>query len=235
MTKWLVAALAMSSAGCGYGLHESARTLAPGRFGGGGAVTVVANAAGDDAKTHVRNVGLDLGMMRVGVARHVDVGFGVAYLAGGRADVKLSMLHEDYPLALAVRVGVGGAAAPIALAFAYVGVLASVDAASWLQPYVGCTFADHWIFGLDQRSPPLGQRLAARAGYGDGVLQNVVGFRFFLEEGTLPVSLSLEYGLWVPLQDDPGDGFSFVLNHLGSLGVCMGCPQRGASPKPSAH
>jgi len=221
----------MSCTGCGYGLHESARTLAPGHFGGGGAVTVVANAAGDVGKTHVRNVGLDLGMMRVGVARHVDVGFGVAYLAGGRADLKVSLLREDFPLALAVRVGVGGAATPIALAFAYAGVLASVDATSWLQPYLGCTFADHWIFGLDQGSAPSGTAVAGRAGYGDGVLQNVLGFRFFLEEGNRPVSLSLEYGLWFPLQDDPGDGFSFVVNHLASLGVCIGCPQRSAAPK----
>lgn len=222
----LLLALGTFASGCGYGLHESARTLAPGQFGGGGAITLVANGAEQDGKVRVRTVAPDVGMMRVGVARRVDVGVGLAYFAGLRGDVKISFLPEELPIALAVRVGAGGAGFPQALVLAYAGLLASVDVSSWLAPYLGVTYANHWIFGIDRDPPPSGETLVPRAGYGDGVLQNVLGFRFFLEGERNPVSLSLEYGLWVPLQDDPGDGFSFVLNHLASLGVCIGCPRR---------
>ena len=221
-----IACTAVLTTGCGWGLHESARTLAPGQVSSGGAITLVANERADDGKLRVATVVPDVVPVRVGVARRVDVGVGLFYFVGLRADVKVSLLPPTSIFALAVRGGAGGAVFPEKLVTAFAGVLASVDLGDVLQPYLGVTYATHWIFGLNTEAPTNpGERLAARAGYGDGLLQSALGMRFFVDGGgKTRASVSLEYGLWVPLHDDPGDGFAFVLSHLGSLGFCIGCP-----------
>ena len=226
-----MAALAALLGGCAYGMHESARTMAPGRVSGGGAISFVTNTnTAARGGVGASNFGVDLGMARVGLARRVDVGVGFLYGLGGRADVKVSPLPEAWRFALALRLGGGGAAIPDNVVMAYVGAIASYDFAFGLTPYLGCTFADHWIYGIDRDPPPPGQTLVRRAGYGDGLLQSALGVRVFTDrKAAVPVSVSLEYGLWVPLQDDPGDGFSFIVSHIASLGFCVGCPS-GFSP-----
>ena len=220
------AALIPLLGGCAYGMHESARTVPPGRFSGAGAISFVTNTnTGARGGVGLRNFGVDLGMARVGVARHLDVGVGFLYGLGGRADVKLSPLPEDWRFALALRLGGGGAGLPDDVAMAYVGALASYDFAFGLSPYLGCTFANHWIYGMNRDTPLPGQTLASRAGYGDGLLESAFGVRIFIDrKARVPTSVSLEYSLWVPLQDDPGDGFSFILSHVASIGFCFGCP-----------
>lgn len=207
-------------------MHESARTLAPGRISGAGAVSFVTNAnTGARGGVGWSNFGIDLGMARVGVARRLDVGVGFLYGLGGRADVKLSPLPEAWRFAVALRLGGGGAAVTENVAMVYFGGIASYDFAFGLTPYLGCTFANHWIYGMYQAAPPPGQTLAARAGYGDGLLENAFGIRIFVDrKAGVPLSTSLEYALWVPLQDDPGDGFSFAVSHVASIGFCAGCP-----------
>ncbi len=230
-----VACAAALTTGCGWGLHESARTLPPGQVSSGGAITLAANERADDGKLRVATVVPDVVPVRVGITRRVDVGVGLFYLVGLRADVKVSLLPPTSIFALAVRGGAGGAVFPEKLVTAFAGVLASVDLGEVIEPYLGVTYATHWIFGLYTGATlNPGERLASRAGYGDGVLQNALGVRFFVDGGgRTRASVSMEYGLWVPLQNDPGDGFAFVLSHLGSLGFCIGCPgppRRTAKP-----
>ncbi|CAN5411992.1 hypothetical protein BH09MYX1_BH09MYX1_67970 [soil metagenome] len=214
--------LALPLTACGFGMNESARTVAPNHVSGAGALTFVVN---DTAarKPGLGNLGIDLGMVRLGVARHLDVGIGEAFFAGGKVDVKWSPFPEWWIVALALRLGVGAAGFPDPLVFTYAGTIASIDVGDVVTPYLSGTYADHWIFGRYLDPPPAGQRNAPRAGYGDGVLQLAIGVRFFT--GDL-FSTSLEYGLWVPLQDDPGDGFSFFRTHVATIGVCFACPRR---------
>jgi hypothetical protein len=61
-----------------------------------------------------------------------------------------------------------------------------------------------------------GERLAPATGLGDGLLQLVVGLQCRL--GSV-VALSAEYGLWLPMQNDPGTFYTFVTSKIVSFAV----------------
>lgn len=224
-----VATLAFASTlGCSFGLGETPRTLPRGHVSGAFGTSVVLNE--NDAQRGgpgLQNLAPQLGPIRVGLAPRVDVGVATLYGYGGRADVKVLLTRPTLPWALAVRAGAGYAAElegrKAGVAFA--GVIAS-EAIGIFEPYAAVTFTNHWIFGSPVTIPPAGSINAPRAGYGDGLLQMVLGIRAYMSE---MASLSLEVGRWQPMQDDPGDGYAFVANNIGSLTVCVGCWSRRLS------
>ncbi|HEX7600935.1 MAG TPA: hypothetical protein VF316_04990 [Polyangiaceae bacterium] len=211
--------------GCSYGLGETPRTLPKGHVSGNTGISMVFN--GSDAQrggvgTH--NLAPQLGPVRFGVAPHVDVGVATLFGLGLRADVKVSPTRPTLPFAFAVRAG-GGAAVDTSnrsLAMAFAGVLASYTFGG-VEPYVGATFANHWIYGQpapDPASLAPGERYATRQGYGDGIVELTVGLRVSVSTWG---SVSFEYSRWQPAQDDPGDFYRFVANDIASLGLCVGC------------
>ncbi len=220
--------LVVGTTRCSLGLGETPRTLPPGKLSGTVGMALVLNE-NDSARGSVglQNFAPQLGPIRVGIAPRVDVGIASLYGLGARADAKVALTRPTLKWALAVRAG-GGYAADLGgrrAALAFAGVIASYSAGAF-EPYAAVTFANHWIYGSPVNIPPPGGRNAPRAGYGDGLLQLVAGVRVYVaNEG----SVSLEYGRWQPMQDDPGDGYSFVANNIGSVIVCFGCWSRRAS------
>ena len=72
------------------------------------------------------------------------------------------------------------------------------------------------------------ETLAPRSGVGDGLLQLHTGFELRARTG---VGVFLEYGLWLPAQDDPGDSYAFVTTHIFAIGIHAFSPRRGEFPR----
>jgi hypothetical protein len=111
---------------------------------------------------------------------------------------------------------------------ALAGGIASYRVTAGFEPYVGVTFADHWI----ERPPPdvqlaPGESLASRTYVGDGLVQLNAGFELSAHTG---VGMFAEYGIWLPAQNDPGDGYAFVTTHVFAIGVHGFSPRRGQFP-----
>ena len=219
--------IAASLLGCTFGLGETPRTVPPGKVSGALGASMAFNQ-NDSARGGVglHNFAPQLGPLRIGVAKRVDVGIATLYGTGGRTDVKVALTRPTLPWALAVRAG-GGYAADLGfiernIVVAYGGAIASLSFGD-VEPYGAVTFVNHWIYGSHTQPPPPGQTAAPRAGYGDGILQLVIGLRGYLSAST---SVAIEYGRWQPAQDDPGDGYAFVANDIVSLLMCVGCWSR---------
>jgi hypothetical protein len=207
-------------AGCGFGLHETAKTQRP------GSVSLLTGASyiSNDTLAAQQNrallqLGAEVGPLRVGLSEHADIGLGFFYGLGARLDAKFNVLDRSDRLAIAPRLGAGYAEGSDQRKTAVVmgGVIGSYDVLPKLTPYLGLTFANHWIAGPQPFTTlKPGERLAPRTGVGDGLLELAVGAQWHL--GAV-VALSAEYGLWLPMQDDPGDFYSFVTSQIGSVGV----------------
>jgi len=212
--------------GCSYGLGETPRTLPKGHVSGNTGMSMVFNRSdAERGGVGLHNLAPQLGPLRVGVAPHVDVGLATLFGLGFRADVKVSPTRPTLPFAFAVRAG-GGAAGDTSsrnLAMAFAGVLASYTFGV-VEPYLGATFSNHWIYYGQAALPPgslaPGERYASRQGYGDGLVELTVGLRVSVSTWG---SVSFEYSRWQPAQDDPGDFYRFVANDIASLGLCVGC------------
>lgn len=223
MRAYLVAACALVM-GCSYGLGETPRTLPKGHLSGNTGMSMVFNRSdAERGGVGLHNLAPQLGPLRVGVAPHVDVGVATLFGLGLRADVKVSPTRPTLPFAFAVRAGGGGAYDTSgSLAMAFAGVLASYTFGG-VEPYLGATFANHWIYGRPTPDPGSlgpGERFATRQGYGDGLVELTVGLRVSVSTWG---SVSFEYSRWQPAQDDPGDFYRFVPNDIASLGLCVGC------------
>ncbi len=172
------------------------------------------------------SVAPQIGPVRIGVGERVDVGITSFFGFGLRADVKVMLSRATLPFAIAVRAGAGAAwnTDSRSIAAAYAGGIASYTFGV-VEPFVAVTFMNHWIFGSPAPTDPLpaGQTYAPRAGYGDGLLQLALGVRIFASART---SVAFEYARWEPVQNDPGDGYSFIENDILSFTVCVGCPSR---------
>lgn len=217
--------LATGMLGCNFALGETPRTIPPGTVSGAFGTSLAFNQNDQQrGGPGLHNLAPQLGPLRVGVARRVDVGFASLYGVGLRADVKVALTRPTLPWALAGRAG-GGYASDFSsrtAVLAFAGMLASYSLGAF-EPYAAVTFANHWIYGSPTTTPPPGERNAPRAGYGDGILQLAVGLRAYVSD---KASVSLEYGRWQPMQDDPGDGYGFVANDIVSLTACFGCWSR---------
>jgi hypothetical protein len=208
--------------GCAsYALMQTAHTTPPNtgqvRLG---VSDVVNELTGEDGRGAVSSLSGELGA-RIGLTRFLDIGAAPFFRLGVAADAKMNLMPPDGAFALAPRLAVGYAVPDedCRLFMAEAGMIVSYR---WhrLEPYFGLAMSNNWI-----RYPPStgglepDQRFASRKGYGDGLLKSQVGV-------DLSVSgifgLLAEYGYWKTLQNDPGDGFKFVDNHVIAIGVRFG-------------
>src|SRR5579859_3318841 len=99
--------LVLLAPGCGYGLHQTAKTQLPGTTSLQTGVSQVTNqvlSAQDAAPLHL---GAEVGPLRFGLSDHVDMGVGLLYGIGARVDSKFDLLPHANPLAIAPRIGTG--------------------------------------------------------------------------------------------------------------------------------
>ena len=99
------------------------------------------------------------------------------------------------------------------------GAISTTASFPTLSPYISATFANHW-FASPQPDVQLnpGEQIAPPTGAGDGLLELVAGAQWRASSG---VALSAEYGLWLPMQDDPGTFYTFVTSQIVSVGLRM--------------
>jgi hypothetical protein len=211
----LLATVSLGAAGCGHALGQTAKTEPVGHTRMNVGVIAVTNE-NDEARHgfNLRNVGGELST-RVGLAENVDVGVSTWIIPGIRSDLKWSLFDRHHPYALALRAGGGLAAGSTEVVMAMAGTIASYDLGKIATPYVGATFANHWVYPGRQPPPPRGERYAPRAGYGDGLLQLAVGLQLVQSRGAVWL---FEYQYWRPMQNDPGDFYKFVPNHVAFVG-----------------
>ncbi|MEZ4225926.1 MAG: hypothetical protein R3B13_33570 [Polyangiaceae bacterium] len=222
--------IAVVSSGCGYGLMQTAHTEPPNEVG---AVFGAAYLKNELSGVAGRNTRAAVGMHaapRLGLSDHIDIGLQPWLLLGARADVKVDLLAPLNPLAIAPRFGVGyarGIGSDTAMVLA--GGIASYRVTREFEPYAALTFANHWI---TRPAPEVDlapdETLAPRSGVGDGLLQLHTGFELRARTG---VGVFLEYGLWLPARDDPGDSYAFVTTHIFAIGIHAFSPRRGEFPR----
>jgi hypothetical protein len=152
---------------------------------------------------------------RLGLMSFLDVGAAPLLTRGLSVDGKANLMPPDHPFAVAPRVRLGYArpkGATVILAEA--GAIASRRLFGCLEPYAGLASADHWLDYSLETPLAANQTLAEREGYGDGLLKAHVGLDIGGRGG---FGIAAEYGFWKPLQNDPGDGFKFLDNHVLAL------------------
>jgi hypothetical protein len=210
-TAWLVA-------GCGATQFQTARTVPRGSIMGFAGISFVGNELFADRGVTVYNFQPDFGC-RVGVLDGMDVGISHFFVLGLLGDVKVNLVPPDWDFALSVKGGFGAAADVGEIGDAWLLHIPVTLMASYrigrVEPYVGLGYGFFWIFG---RRPPEGsvERPPERKGYGDGVVRATAGVEIML---TARVGLLFEYTYMPAVVDDPGDYYSFVDNHIGSVGV----------------
>jgi hypothetical protein len=165
----------------------------------------------------VTNLGAQLGG-RVGITKQVDAGAGTFLFSGVKADVKVNLLERHRRLAIAPRLG-GGYRFNRSVSMLEGGAIASYRLAERFEPYLGLTFANHWIEQGDPPVQPLPPNAVGPRGTGDGLLQLNLGLELMLSDH---VALLGEYGHWVPLNNDPGDFYTFVPTNIAGLALRVG-------------
>jgi hypothetical protein len=214
-------ALAMVGAslacGCSFGSFQTAHTQAPATLSVTPGVTHVFNRIDDqEGRSVLTNVGAQLGG-RVGITERVDAGLGSFLLSGVKLDAKVNLLDPHQKLAVAPRLGAGyrwGREVWLLEG----GAIASYRAFDALEPYLGLTFANHWI----EPEPPrvaLPPNVVGRSGSGDGLLQLSLGVELGLSRH---VSVLAEYGHWFVLNDDVGDYYRFVPTNIAGIALRLG-------------
>ena len=220
----LVVGLLMMASGCGLGTLQTAKTTPRGTFD-----WTVGGGYKHDANMEQRE-GLTLDnfpqyiSLRYGVTHQLDVGARLFYLTGLVADVKFNLVDHRSPLAVSVQAGLGGVASfsnfPVEpeyqgwMLHLPLSVLVSYRLLGRLTPYAALGYSFNWIFDRD-KDRQAGERYAERAGHGDGVLTVALGLELAV---TPSFAIMVEYDLYKPVVDDPGDFFSFVDNHLVLIG-----------------
>lgn len=228
--RTLVALLLFTPAcGSGFGLAQTAKTVQP------RSATLRLGVAGAYNENHDFDRGsgslvsalshhsLETAM-RIGVGGNTDIGFGPWLAYGAQLDAKHDFVPRERPYGLALRGGASYAiGTDIHLWSMFVGTIASWELLPGVTPYLGITYRDHWVYQPTPPPPTDGSHWASRKGYGDGLLQTALGLKL----GSGRTSAYLEYGRWLPMQDDPGDFYAFVATHVVSItiGFCLdpGC------------
>ncbi len=172
----------------------------------------------DDEKGRgvLTNMGAQLGG-RLGISKRVDAGLGGFMAYGMKADVKVNLLERSQKLAIAPRLG-GGLRLERSVRMLEAGAIASYRVADSFEPYVGLTFANHWI-EPEQPSGQLPANAVTRREMGDGLLQLNLGFEIRVSEH---VALLGEYGHWFPMNNDPGDFYAFVPTNVAGIALRFG-------------
>lgn len=224
----LLAWVPVATAACGYGTFQTAKTVAPGHTTLAAGASYVSNR-NDSVEGHggLDALAAELGPLRLGLTDHLDVGASMYLGLGARVDAKYNLLPRRARLAIAPRLGVGAARqSSWSFLMAMSGLLASYDVAPWVTPYAGLTYADHWISPETAAKTTLpNTRMAARRGYGDGLLMPVAGVRLGSEDSA---SFHVEYTRYVPMQNDPGDQYAFIPSNVVVAGFafCLAAPCR---------
>lgn len=222
IARGLAVGLALASGGCGFTLAQTAKVQPRGTTTFHAAAGALRSQTDEDrGGADQANLTADVGA-RVGVAERVDVGLGGFLGLGGQVDAKWSLLDQGRREAIALRGGLGMGVNPgketITDLAGNLGVLASYEVTRLWSPYLGVLWTNHWIFGNQPSDPlPVGVTYAPRKGYGDGILEVHVGFAFV--SGPRQRGAYFEYALWLPTQNDPGDGYRFARSHF--LSVAM--------------
>ncbi|HKY38714.1 MAG TPA: hypothetical protein VJN18_22380 [Polyangiaceae bacterium] len=200
--------------GCSFGTFQTAHTQAPATVSVTPGATYVSNAIDDQqGRGPLTNAGAQLGA-RVGITEHVDAGVGSFLLSGLKADVKVNVLGPHQNFAIAPRFGAGGRLGR-EIWMLEGGAIASYLLFERFEPYLGLTFANHWI----EPDPPLGPlppNVVGKSGTGDGLLQLSLGVELV---ATRHFAVLAEYGHWFVLHDDPGDFYRFLATNV--VGVAM--------------
>jgi hypothetical protein len=231
----LALALALLSSGCGFPQLQTARTVPPGATRVTIGKTVITSdlrngRAPPSIEPRIEEAAnpivgpLEIEVRR-GVSDQVDIGARLLFGVGLLADVKLNLLPREWPAALAIAGGVGGAIGPASSSpsAAYIvhvplSLLASVDLASWFTPYVSVGYRGFWMWGADDPTLP-GTSYTSPEGRGEGLLM----FNFGLElRRTSGRGVLVEYGYMSPLWSDPGHGYHFISSHIISIGFRTG-------------
>ena len=212
-------AAASLTSSCSFGSFQTAHTQAPGSVSVTPGVAQVFNRVDDqNGRNRLTNLGAQLGG-RLGITKRVDAGLGSFLFGGVKADVKVNLLEPHRRLALSPRLGAGyrfGGSRSVGLLEG--GAIASYRLLDGIEPYLGLTFANHWI----EPGPPPGPlppNVVGHRGSGDGLMQLNLGIELMLSDH---IALLGEYGHWVPLNDDPGDFYAFVPTNIVGLALRIG-------------
>lgn len=215
-TAWALASAWLLS-GCSFGAFQTAHTQAPATLSVTPGVARVFNRTDDETRGDtITNVGGQLGG-RAGITQQVDAGVGSFLFSGVKADVKVNLLERHRSFALAPRIG-GGYRWQRSVRMLEAGAIASYRFSDQIEPYLGLTFANHWI-APEPPPGPLPANVVGRRGSGDGLLQLNFGIELMLAEH---VALLGEYGHWFPLNDDPGDFYAFVPSNIAGMALRIG-------------
>jgi hypothetical protein len=209
---------------------QTAHTEPPGKGSGTFAAAVVSNELSGVAGRTAADAQSVQAAPRLGLSRHVDVGLQPWMLIGLRSDVKVNLFAPEQRLAVAPRAGAGYAHGGDARTFmGMAGAIFSYRVSRGFEPYLGTTYANHWISRpIFQTELQPGESLVPRDHTGDGLAQLTVGF----EAGGSSMSVLLEYNLWLPANNDPGDGYAFVHTHVFAIGIAFFSPSRRPPPDP---
>ena len=210
-TCWAVAYGGLAL-GCSFGTFQTGHTQPPGTVSAVTGGAYVSNRSDDEQGRDIStNLGAQLGA-RVGISQRVDVGLGTFMGYGLQTDVKVNLLDPQAKLALSPRLGAGYRHHRREIGMLEGGAIMSYRLPPHFEPYLGLTFANHWI-GDDSAPPewPLPPNVVGRKGTGDGLLKLSVGIELL---GARHFAVLLEYDHWFPINDDPGDFYRFLPTNI---------------------
>jgi hypothetical protein len=201
-------------AGCGVTHLQSARTTPRGhtRTTIGASLVHLGDRGGFHILGDVPAAPLDI-MVRHGATDRVDWGIRLLFGLGLLGDVKWNLLDPARATALSVSAGAGGA----------------VDSSAGLI-HVPVGYGAYWIIGYGD--PMSGVSYAGRSYTGDGLLMLRAGIELTRATGR---AFFLEYGVGLPVVNDPGDFYGFATNHFFSIAFRTGRGNlygRGLDPHP---
>jgi len=206
--------------GCSFGAFQTAHTQAPASVSFTPGIANIWNGLDKQAGRGLEtNIGGQLGA-RVGIAPRLDVGVGTFLYSGAKADVKVNLLEPHQRLAIAPRLG-AGYRFERRVAMAEGGAIVSYRFLGGHEPYLGLSFANHWI-EPQLTTAPVPPNAVGRRGTGDGLLQLNLGIEIPI---TRHSAMLLEYGHWFPLNDDPGDFYAFVPTNIAGIALRIGSVQ----------
>jgi hypothetical protein len=203
--------------GCSFGSFQTAHTQVPATVSVTPGVAQVFNEIDDqEGRGVLTNVGLQLGA-RVGITERLDAGLGSFLQSGVKVDAKLNVLDPRQKLAFAPRLGAGYRGARKVWLLEG-GAITSYRVSEGFEPYLGLTFANHWI---EPEQPQMGlpPNVVGRSGTGDGLLQLSLGVELVLSRH---VAVLAEYGHWFVMNNDPGDYYRFLPTNIGGLALRFG-------------
>jgi hypothetical protein len=219
------AALGCLATGCSFGSFQTAHTQLPGTVSITPGVTYVTNRIADEAgRSTLTNSGAQLSG-RAGITERIDVGVGSFLQTGLKGDVKMNVLSPHARLALAPRLGAGYRLGR-EIAMVEAGAITSYRLVQGLEPYVGLSFANHWI---EAEAPAATPNAVAARGTGDGLLQLSIGIELVQMSH---FAILVEYGHWFPLHDDPGDFYRFLPTNIFGIALRLGRVRRAESGGP---